>query len=56
MDDTPGQNSRGIRLPQYPKVLAILNEEMASILQGNKPPMQAQGDAVRRASAAMGGK
>lgn len=56
MDDTPGANSRGLRLQQYPKVLTILNEEMAAILQGNKPPMQAQGDAVRRASAAMAGK
>lgn len=56
MDDNPSQNSRGLRLPQYPRVEAILSEEMSAILQGDKPPMQAQADAVRRASAAMGGK
>ncbi len=56
MDDAPGANSRGLRLQQYPKVLEILNEEMTAILQGTKPPMQGQGDAVRRASSAMAGK
>ena len=56
MQAAPGQNSRGFRLPNYPAVLAILNEETTAALKGEKPPMKAQTDAVKRASAAMAKK
>src|SRR5690606_6665198 len=56
MQQAPGPNSRGIRLPSYAAVHAILNEETAAALNGKKPPMKAQADAVKRSSAAMSGK
>lgn len=56
MQQAPGPNSRGIRLPKYQAVQAILNEETAAALNGKKPPMKAQADAAQRSSAAMSGK
>lgn len=56
MQQAPGPNSRGIRLPKYHAVQAILNEETAAALNGKKPPMKAQADAVQRSAAAMSGK
>ncbi len=55
LQQTPGQHSRGARLSQYPRVLAILNEETWAALTGAKPPMKAQVDAVQRASTALNG-
>lgn len=56
MDKTPSAYSRGLRIPRYQAVLEILNEETARTLRGEKPAMQAQADAVKRAAVVMGGK
>ncbi|GAA5233815.1 extracellular solute-binding protein [Verticiella sediminum] len=56
MDRNPSANSRGLRIPRYQDVLAILNEETALTLRGQKPAMQAQSDAVKRAAAVMSAK
>lgn len=56
MQQTPSPNSRGIRLPKYEAVQAILNEETAAAFNGKKPPMKAQADAVQRSTAVMSGK
>jgi len=54
MQAAPGPNGRGFRLTHYPAINAILAEETMAALNGQKPPMKAQMDAARRASAAMG--
>lgn len=46
--NAPGQNSRGLRLPQYQAVQNVLAEETMAALTGKKPPMKAQTDAVDR--------
>ena len=56
LQQAPGQFSRGVRLPGYPAVLQILNEETWAALTGAKPAMQAQNDAAARAAVALKGK
>lgn len=56
MQNASGPYSRGMRLTQYPAVNAILVEETMAALNGEKPPMQAQMDAAKRATAAMAKK
>lgn len=53
MQQNPGQYSRGVRMAEYPAVLRILNEETWAALNGVKPPMKAQADAVERAKLAL---
>ncbi len=56
MQVASGPNSRGFRITQYLAVNTILGEETMAALQGQKPPMKAQMDAAKRASAAMAKK
>jgi len=51
-----GKQRQGLRLTQYPAVRAILAEETMAALNGQKPPMKAQADAVARTTQVLSGK
>jgi sn-glycerol 3-phosphate transport system substrate-binding protein len=50
----PAQESRGIRLGEFARIRGIIDEELESVWGGQKTPMDALNNAVKRGNVVLG--